>query len=267
MNKLHYDHFFTIGKTHLVCEDYATQGDKPMPFIVLCDGCSSSKDSDIGARILALATKHIVENAAEWPMDYAPFGQKLILTALDIVEKMHLTTNVLDATVMLAFVQQEAIQVYVYGDGCLFFKDLEGNVGTIEIIFTHNAPFYLSYWPDKARQEEYADYEPKPLLLKDSVNGLSEPLPFQKPLVFSLPLAKFPVVAIASDGAAHFIDATQTAKVPLFNIANSLLDFKNVEGEFVKRRSKRALEQYAQRNIFPADDLSVGVFVQSVEDT
>lgn len=266
MNKIHYDHFFTIGKTHLVCEDYATQGDKPTPFIVLCDGCSSSKDSDIGARILALTTKHIIENTDNWPLGYVTFGQQLILTAWDIVEKLHLTNNVLDATVMLAFIHRETIQVYVYGDGCLLFKDQDGHVGTIEIIFTHNAPFYLSYWPDKARQEEYASYEPKPLLLNDSVNGLSKPLPFQKPLFFELPLAKFPVVAIASDGAAHFIEATQSAKkVPLYPIAKTLLDFKNIEGEFVKRHTQGALDSYARKNIFPADDLSIGVFVQSEE--
>ena len=138
---LHYDYYYTIGSTHKVCEDYATQGEIPTPFIVLSDGCSASKNSELGAKILALTTKNIIENATKWPLDYQYFGRQLINKAVNISEEMQLSNEVLDATVMLAFVHQNSIMVYVYGDGCLLFKDNQGNLGTIEISFIHNAPF------------------------------------------------------------------------------------------------------------------------------
>jgi len=259
--QLHYDHYYTMGLTHKVCQDYATQGDTPTPFMVLSDGCSGSPNSEIGAKILTITTQEILKDAKQWPLDYAHFGQQLINHALNITEEYQLPESVLDATVMLAFLQGENIMVYVYGDGCLLFKDYDDNVGTIEIAFTHNAPFYLTYWVDEERLGEYAGFEPKPLLLIDSVNGQSEPKPFQTPLVFSLPLKKFKVVAIASDGASHFVDIHKTVKIPFYEIATELLAFQDTTDEFVKRHTENVLAQYAEHGIYPFDDLSIGVFV------
>jgi len=45
------DHHFCIGKTHKVCEDYATSGitEDGVTYAIASDGCSSSKDTDFGA--------------------------------------------------------------------------------------------------------------------------------------------------------------------------------------------------------------------------
>ncbi len=259
---LRYDHYYTIGTTHPICEDYVTQGDTPTPFMVLSDGCSSAENSDAGARILTLTAKHMIETAAKWPLNYLDFGQQLIDNALDITEKLQLPDSVLDATVMLAFLYQDTIMVYIYGDGCLLFKDHDGNLGTIEIAFTHNAPYYLTYWYDKERQQNYAKCGPNPLLLIDSVNGQSEPKPFQKQLTFCFPLKKFKVVAIASDGASQCVDTRQNTFIPLYDVATHLLAFENQTNEFVKRHTESALKDYAVQGIYPADDLSIGVFAQ-----
>lgn len=259
---LYSDYFYTMGKTHQVCEDFAVQGDNPTPFIVVCDGCSASAHSDVGARVLSLTSKHIIENASNWPLDYLSFGQQLIIEAWDVVEEMEVTTEALDSTVVLAFLHQDALQVYMYGDGVLFFKDRAGNLGTIEVSFTHNAPFYLSYWPDKMRQEEYARYEPNPLIITDSVNGQSKPQPFQTPLSFNFPVEKFPIVAIASDGVTQCVDLAHSEKLPPSSVGNDLLNFKAVSGEFVKQQCQQVLKSYAKRRIFPLDDLTIGVFVQ-----
>ncbi|MDY6991022.1 MAG: protein phosphatase 2C domain-containing protein [Pseudomonadota bacterium] len=260
---LYYDHFYTIGKTHAVCEDYAMQGEKPVPFMVVCDGCSSSRHTDIGARILALTTRYILENTNNWPLDYTHFGQMLINKAWDVTRKMHLdSSSVLDATVMLAFLDQQQIQVYVYGDGCLLFKDHHGQLGYIDINFTHNAPYYLTYWYDEQRGQEYAQYDEKPLFLIDSVNGRCEPISFRTPLCFQFPLAQYQQIAIASDGASQCIDTLNNIKLPLAEVAKQLLAFEHLEGEFVKAHLQKTLDHYAQHGIYPADDLSIGVFVQ-----
>ena len=147
---LYYDHYYTIGKTHVICEDFALQADKPIPFIVLSDGCSSSYQTHIGARILTLTTKYIIENTENWPLNYTQFGQQLIDNAWNVARKMRLSSSVLDATVMLAFLYQNSILVYVYGDGCLLFKDHQNNLGSIEIVFTHNAPYLKKTFSQKS---------------------------------------------------------------------------------------------------------------------
>jgi len=258
--RLHYDHYYTKGVIHEVCEDYATQGDTPTPFIVLSDGCSSSERSDIGAQILTLTAQQMIKK--KWPLDYLDFGQQLIDTGWKVVENLQLPSNVLDATIMLAFLHQDNIMVYVYGDGCLLFKDHAGNLGTIEIAFTHNAPYFLTYWHDEERRHEYAKAEANPLLIIDSVNGQSEPKPFNTQLVFAFPLKKFKLVAIASDGATHCVDRHQGLMLPLYDVATHLLAFQDMPDEFVKRHTESALKDYALRGIYPVDDLSIGVFVQ-----
>lgn len=265
---LYCNYFYTMGRTHQICEDFAIQGEIPIPFIVICDGCSASYQSDLGAYILASTSKRIIENSASWPLDYLSFGQKLIVEASQTIETMKattamkVTTEALDATVILAFFHQGAIQVYMYGDGALLLKDKSGHVNTIEVAFTHNAPFYLSYWLDKMRQAEYAKHDPNPLLIKDSLNGQSKPLPFKKALSFSFPLQQFPVVAIASDGVTQCFNLSQSKKLPLASVGHDFLAIKEVTGEFVKRHSQQVLEDYEQRRIFPLDDLSIGMFVQ-----
>jgi hypothetical protein len=263
--QLHYDHYHTIGLTHQVCQDYVVSGEEPTPFIVLSDGCSSSPNSEIGAKILTLTTQQILKNADQWPLDYADFGQQLINTALNVTKRLQLSDGVLDATVMLAFLQEDNIMVYVYGDGCLLFTDHDGNIGTIEVVFTHNAPFYLTYWVNKERLLEYAMSEPEPLLLRDSVNGLSEPKAFQTPLIFSLPLKKYKFIGIASDGASHFVDIKKSEKMPLYGIATNLLAFPDTSNEFIKRHTIDVLAQQAKIGIYPIDDLSIGVFVQVLD--
>ena len=175
---------------------------------------------------------------------------------------MRLSSSVLDATVMLAFLYQNSILVYVYGDGCLLFKDHQNNLGSIEIVFTHNAPYYLTYWYDEDRQQEYAKHDLTPLLLIDSLHGQSQLKPFNEPLAFSFSLENFKVVAIASDGATCCVDTRHHRKLPLDEIATQLLNFPSLTNDFVKLHLHKTLAQYAQQGIYPADDLSIGVFAQ-----
>ncbi len=49
------DSFFTIGKSHDICEDYACNGvfNDEIAYVIVCDGCSSSTHTDFGSRILS----------------------------------------------------------------------------------------------------------------------------------------------------------------------------------------------------------------------
>lgn len=263
---LHYDHYYTIGFTHTVCEDYATQGNTPTPFIVLSDGCSSSDNTDVGARLLTLTTKSLLENANDWPWDYSQFGHKLIDKAKTVIKEMKLPLSVLHATVMLAFLDQEQdnIMVYVYGDGCLLLKDHNGNVRTIEIAFVHNAPYYLSYWGNQDVFLEYMMYESYSLILRDSAKGKSKPKLFNSPLIFRFPLKEFKTVAIASDGVGQCLDIRRRTKLTVNEVANDLLAFPNTSDEFIKRHLESTLKKYAIAGFYPLDDLSIAVLTQEI---
>jgi serine/threonine protein phosphatase PrpC len=261
--QLHYDHFVTIGKTHKVCEDYVTKGDKPTPFLILSDGCSSSARSEIGAKILSMTAKYMIEHDNNQLLSYVDFGNQLIGYARQIVSKMQLPDSVLDATVLLAVVQAEYVIIYVYGDGCLLLKDWDGYVKSIEIAFTHNAPYYLTYWNEPEGQRQYAKYDSHPLVLIDSIDGRSALKPFASELIFRFPFSQYQTIAIASDGVTQCIDTYQRFALPLDGeLANQLLNFQHTDDHFVADHLQQLLEGYAKQGIYPADDLSIAAFVQ-----
>ncbi|HYO91642.1 MAG TPA: hypothetical protein VEQ40_08400, partial [Pyrinomonadaceae bacterium] len=69
------DSAFLIGATHAVCQDYAVAGNgtpderaavsnlQANPYVILSDGCSSSPDTDIGARLLVKAAEQVLFKA------------------------------------------------------------------------------------------------------------------------------------------------------------------------------------------------------------
>ncbi|EIJ41248.1 hypothetical protein BegalDRAFT_0328 [Beggiatoa alba B18LD] len=261
---LHYDSFFTIGKTHVVCEDYALHGDSPTPFLIVCDGCSSSPNSDVGARILALTAKTLVEKQVDNLIsDYYLFGQRLIKQAADIAQKLPISLSVLDATTLIAYQTADSVRIYVYGDGTILLKNQSDKIDYINIEFTHNAPYYLSYWLTEERQQEYASHELYPLIIQDSRASQKENAIYHKPLIFEFSLTEYPTIAIASDGIGQCYNFSDGTRISLLDVATQLLAFKQVEGDFVKRRVKRALEQFAKQGIYAADDLSLAALVRT----
>jgi hypothetical protein len=273
---LKHDHYYRIGATHLYCEDYVTQGDHPTPFIVLSDGCSSSVDTDLGARILTNTVKKIIErylpvyyenDTLEWSLlpDYKAFGQMVIMEAQSVADLLNLDSSALDATLLVAFHSNGVVHVYVYGDGYILLKDRAGQCGYIEIEFTDNTPYYLSYWRDKKLFHAYQDQVggADTLRISDSMQHVSSLSPFNQPLSFSFPLEQYQAIAIASDGVSQLYDSQKESRLPVQQVAETLLDFKGNEGDFVKRRMARVLQTYGEAQIFPLDDLSLGAFLST----
>ena len=63
---IHVDCAFRMGRTHLVCQDYAAVAAGEFPCVLLADGCSWSPDTDMGARLLvrsALTTLRCLSDA------------------------------------------------------------------------------------------------------------------------------------------------------------------------------------------------------------
>ena len=264
---LNLDNHYIMGKAHMYCEDYVLNDVNPLPFIVLCDGCSSSKNTDVGARILANMSRKVLamyyQEHGEVP-EYHSFGNMLIQTAEAVAEAMTVESGALNATVLLAWLEREnTVRVYVYGDGCILLKTHDGRNGYVDIDFTTNMPYYLSYWLDDSHQEAYreATRGEDTLRVNNSLQGTHDIHAHNKMLDFSFSFDDYSMIGIASDGLNQFFDVEGSFKLPINDVIDNLMDFKNIHGEFVKRRLNKALQNYAQNGVAPLDDVAIGMMV------
>ena len=98
------DTFLKIGDQHKVCEDYIIEGFLPVPFIILADGCSSSRDTEMGARILChLAKQYLYYRGCDlYELDYHKMGSWVIHNAELTVRHLGLRAECLDATLIVS---------------------------------------------------------------------------------------------------------------------------------------------------------------------
>ena len=150
------DIFLEIGHQHKVCEDYIISGNAPEPFIILSDGCSSSNNTEMGARILCHLAKQYLRYRGNdlHNIDHKKMGRWIIHNAEMTARQLGLTLNCLDATLMVSYFIDNRLYVFVYGDGVIVLK--KGDEFSYYIVdFSNNAPYYLSYLIDDFRNDLY----------------------------------------------------------------------------------------------------------------
>jgi hypothetical protein len=257
------DTFSKIGKSHQVCEDYIFSGDDPVKYIILSDGCSSSKNTEMGARILCHLAKQYLRYRKDdyrFPyLDYDEMGLWIIHNAELTAKHMGLEKTCLDATLIVAFEFKAKVHVYIFGDGTIVTQNQDGMTSVSEIEFTSNAPYYLSYKIDPERMASFHKMG-QDLIIKTTITNINEnKYAYDFKCRFKFRLEKFPKILIASDGMSSFIKNGEPEQT--LNIANEFLNFKSTKGEFLKRRLKRALKVYEKNGLYNYDDLSVGGFL------
>ncbi len=260
---LYFDSHFSMGRTHLICEDYARRGHSPFPWVMVSDGCSSSNDTDIGSRLLILTAQKYLSQLNRLP-DYYSFGKHIISQTVKNMQPLDLNDNALDATLLLAIAKGRTIHIYIYGDGFIVLKDKENNWRIIEFSFTQNAPYYLSYWIDESYRASYLKMlqTQKTLQIKDGQN--SSLFSFDKALQYQFSLDDYPLIAITSDGLSKFVNMKDYKPIAVETLLSRLFDFPSLSGSFVKRRLPAILTNLATENILPFDDFSTGVFVDTI---
>ena len=258
------DTFLKIGKTHLVCEDYIITGDAPVKYIILSDGCSSSKNTEMGARILChLAKQYLLYRKDDYrfpALDYDEMGAWIIHNAELTARQLGLNKTCLDATLIIAYECDGKYHIYMYGDGVVIIESKDKKLFAMEIEFTKNAPYYLSYRIDPERMDLFHKME-QDLLIKHPSRGDKDPLiyAYDYQTRFCYETYYFPRILICSDGATSFMQGTEP--FPNLDVAKEFLAFKSIKGEFLKRRLKRALKIYDEAGVHHMDDLSVGAFL------
>jgi len=261
------DVFIEKGK-HSICQDYAICGTDPFPYIILSDGCSASKDSDIGSRILTQSAKNFIsypkdyfinffKNETEYGNNlhglYNKMGLCVINNALNIVKLMSLDIECLDATLIISFIIDGILYVYMYGDGNILTIENEKPY-YINIKFPSGAPFYLSYNLDNLRMLSYFErFENKKVEQLNS--DVSYNYSCKHPMVYRFELTKDSTYLISSDGLNSFISKSNDVK--LEELIPDMITFKNYSGRFIERRFKRFLLNLEKRGIYHFDDISV----------
>lgn len=276
---IHTDSFFCIGSTHDVCQDYALSSPDKRAVIV-SDGCSSSPDTDFGARLLVKAKEQGITEDRFFTLGYV----------LPCVDGIGLKRDCLNATLLTAWhdPDQQEFRVEVYGDGVVVARKkggaCAGELMVLSLEYKSGAPYYLRYQLDEKLKESYFKefgYTFQEVRRWVSVNGLrwpgignyyvAEREPFtekpspEHPWSRGFSCDHYDMVAVMSDGAHSFMRKNSTptsisnAGVPCTDIVKEIFNFKNYNGNFVKRRCLKALKDFNANGIFHYDDFSIGV--------
>ena len=264
---------FVVGKGHRVCEDYARSG---KDFVVITDGCSSSPDTDVGARLLNIAACDFVYR---FPDLDEKFHNNVLSSAWMFCRTMGLPEESIDATLLVAHrIDMKQIRVSIWGDGyCIARKRKTKELMVYEQSYPDQFPLYLSYGINVNRYNDYLaqDHGQKELHCwtvgtDGSISDKVETSSFlSKPKgEFCFPNEVFDLVVILSDGINSFfkIKATETSKtnepISANDVIKKLLAFKNLNGAFVQRRLNGFFSDVNKCEWQHSDDVSLGaVFV------
>lgn len=151
------DSHFEKGHSHLVCQDYALHEKfEDFQFVIVSDGCSSSKDTDVGARILCHVAKDYLihyhkigileslyqrDNLAEILLMLEP---AIIKKCLELKTSLNMRSTAFDATLLIALNYKSSTVAMGRGDGAIIFK-YQDRIKYVRGEYESGAPFYLSY--------------------------------------------------------------------------------------------------------------------------
>lgn len=273
MININLDTFLKIGHAHKICEDYIISGMEPIPHIILADGCSSSKNTEMGARLLCYLARQFLTLKDVKNSTYEQMGNWIISNAEMTARQLGLNASSLDSTLVVSYYDQEEdnILIRVYGDAFIISIDKNDKMAICEEKFTKNAPYYLSYRLDPERDEEY--HKEKIDLISstsdiETGSKMNRIWAYDREISFNLQASSYKLILICSDGIGSFYYKSQEAdpEMDVEYVVQELSFFRSKAGSFLKRRASKALKLYEKANVFHADDLSIGAYLIQEED-
>lgn len=276
------DMAFQMGSSHSVCQDYAAAGALPpdarsggraRPYAVLSDGCSSSPDTDIGARLLVKAAELLLATSAGPAAEGLPgLHEEAARLALGWAGTLGLSPRALDATLLTAHLDGGELVVGCSGDGAVCLRTRAGALDVYSIEYPSGYPLYPSYvhQPGRLRALREAGRARKEVRrfhtasVEEGLRPAGESGGERVTETFSVRAADYGCAALFSDGVHSFFQEGRAEEggvgeaVPLDPVLRELVSFKNTRGAFVGRRLKRFLRDCRRRGWRHADDLAVG---------
>lgn len=252
------DNFLIQGNSHTICEDYTYYAQDD--YFIVADGCSSSPNTDIGARLLTHLFSAELEHNRPLTVDSL---DKILKKATEIIHSFKLSSFSLDSTLLCGYIKDKIININLFGDGYLFVKYKDGSNLIIEIEYTDNAPYYLRVNCDELYKKQWLEHFPNNRLkiieyIQNSISKTMNSNVTNYPS-YSFDLDNIEYIGIASDGLASFVNPLGDIKSPK-EVIDDILSFKNNKGAFVKRRLKKMIKNYGKDGFHNYDDVSVAVF-------
>lgn len=249
LSRMNSDYFYSKGSSHVLCQDFAAKTRiGKIEAVAVCDGCSSSPASEIGAALLcqiglACAAKYF---------DLVTSNQRYeIVLTHQILQKMrafetdfNLRDGNFDATLLLLAANKETRKgfIFVAGDGAFHLKTENQDV-FVECSFVQGAPRYLSYDLNEERRKLFkTEYSEKVSLKTHPNNSVTD---FDSPLFVSF--ENLVQATVFSDGIFSF--GKQDAHL-------GFLKYKSFSGDFVKRRARAEMASLAKEGFVNYDDYS-----------
>lgn len=256
------DSHFTIGKSHKVNQDYASHGDN---FVLVSDGCSSSKDTDFGSRLLVKTYQSLI--SGKYINRFATFFHAL-QRSRDLTGNLQIQQEALDATLLSLKVDNDKYYLKVSGDGFFVKVKTDGSIEYKSFYYPSGAPYYLNYCSiHNDREEKYKELYGTKFIIKTYSDGiLTNQEEIEDCMIsnFEESLQDIKYLSIMTDGVASFLksDITETSKSNLpvseYDVIKELVAYKNHNGEFVKRRMQAFAKHCHINNLENMDDFSVG---------
>jgi hypothetical protein len=261
------DYIYTIGHGHRTCDDFAFTrsfpvdfaGFKKMNISIVADGCSSSKNSDIGSRLIC---SKIINN---FHQGYVAFpicvGYFINACYEEVYKEYHAIygDSFLDCTLLIATTESNITKVYMIGDGCILYQKKDGNEVYSMREFENNAPAYFSYILNKERQNNYLDFSHYYTDTLVSNNCLTIKKDTTKVSMTDIPIQEYSFnhedtkyLMLFTDGLNSFVDTSKDFSY----YAQKMLDIKNENGVFLQRQVQGICRIEEKLNNFHEDDLS-----------
>ncbi len=265
---MHADHFFSIGHTHQLCQDYALSGClNGDAYAIVCDGCSGSVGVDIGARLLALSARDNMHMTKE--PSASAFGIACIAKAyeaLNVFNTFHV--RALDSTLIMALATSNTARVIAFGDGVIVHKSpAERSITMYHIDYSGHAknepdtkvsaPFYLSYKLGLAESAYDSKFVTVKKVTRHTDAGVTHTLtPLKEPTDLLLWTLPGDTISIMSDGVNSF-KGPDGLPLDYTDIVKEFVGFKQISGTFVQRRMNAYARFYAKNGITHDDDISI----------
>lgn len=261
------DSGFAQGATHPVCQDYARAGVAgTCVYGLVADGCSTSPDTDVGARGLVLAAERLLQH-----------GSEDLAQAIEHVPPEP-SPQSRDATLASLVARESAVCARFFGDGGYVALERTGTLVVGKIEFVNGYPLYLNYSLPSAsgrrasffQQPNAAEARRRVLRVSPDgtvLGGAEESFHAGGVLTqeFTFSFRTFSFVAVVSDGlfALQRLDSTRgrqwaaVDEATTLDFARSLTTVVSPSGRFVERRLRHTLDNLAKLGIRTGDDVSI----------
>lgn len=271
-----FDSYYTNGKMFKNCQDYSMH-DNINNFAIISDGCSSSRNTDLGARILTYLASDKLKRGdfeCQLPETCILLGLDITKSSKEILNCLNAPLESLDATLIGLKIYNEFNSkcfIVMYGDGYIVELNNYFPYKITKVEYDGNAPYYLSYWIDDKKNEAYKelsksyneDFLTKKITETSLLKTYTKNEKYNKLTIIDIDLLETSTsgIMIMSDGVDSFINYNTGDRICDVDMINQFTNFKNINGEFIKRRVRKVINELDKENIRNSDDVSIAGFI------